>query len=69
MSGSSGVVAYEIANDAITVQFEDGGTYLYTYTSAGQAHIEKMKALASTGKGLSTYIVRNVRKKYAARLR
>jgi hypothetical protein len=68
LSGDSGVVAYQIGGDSITVQFEDGGTYVYNYASAGRQNIEQMKRLAKAGKGLSTYIVRNVRKKYASRL-
>ena len=68
LSGNSGVAAYKIARDAITVEFGDGGTYLYTKQSAGHANIEQMKVLARTGKGLSTFIVNNVREKYAAKL-
>lgn len=66
-SGNSGVVAYEIGRDSIAVEFEDGVTYLYTYKSAGRSNIERMKALAATGSGLSTFIVRHVRKAYAAK--
>ena len=69
LSGESGVVAYEIDSDSIKVEFEDGGLYLYTYASTGITKIEKMKALASSGRGLATFIVRHVREAYAARLR
>jgi len=69
LSGRSGVVAYETSPDSITVEFEDGGTYLYTYQSAGAPQVEEMKLLAATGRGLSTFIVTHVRKAYAARLR
>jgi hypothetical protein len=69
LSGNSGVVAYRIARDAITVEFEDGGLYLYTVESAGALNIERMKALAAAGRGLSTFIVRHVRDAYAAKLR
>jgi hypothetical protein len=66
---NSSVRAYEIGNDSITVQFSDGTVYLYTYQSAGQNNIEKMKALAIAGRGLNSYIMLHVKKAYAARLR
>lgn len=69
LSGNSGVIGYEIAPDAITIEFEDGGVYRYTYQSAGRRNIEKMKTLAVAGKGLSSFIVRQVRKAYATKLR
>lgn len=69
LSGRSGVVAYEIAPDSITVEFEDGAVYLYTEESAGRSDLEAMKGLADAGRGLSTFIVRHVRMAYAARLR
>ncbi|MEX0779514.1 MAG: hypothetical protein WD037_07255 [Balneolales bacterium] len=69
LSGTTGVVAYETADNSITVKFQGGGTYLYTYQSAGQSNVEQMKELAASGKGLSTFIVRNVRNSYAMKLR
>lgn len=63
------MVSYEIARDAIAVEFEDGAIYLYTYESAGRSNIEQMKKLALAGSGLSTFIVKRVRKAYAAKLR
>ncbi|WP_410854534.1 hypothetical protein [Paraburkholderia sp. SIMBA_054] len=36
LSGQSGVVAYEISDDAITVKFRDGDVYLYDYATAGR---------------------------------
>lgn len=65
INGDSGVVAYEIADESITVQFE-GTTQLYTYSyaSAGQSHIETMKKLAAKGDGLNAYINNNVKFKY-----
>ncbi|MGI9025329.1 MAG: hypothetical protein ACR2GP_07060 [Burkholderiaceae bacterium] len=62
-------MAYKIARDSIAVEFEDGAIYLYTEESAGASHIERMKDLAEAGLGLSTFIVRYVRKAYATRLR
>jgi hypothetical protein len=69
LSGDSGVVAYEIGSDWIDVKFQDGWIYRYSYASAGPFHVEIMKGLAKDGRGLSTYVVRNVRKSYASKRR
>ncbi len=67
--GNSGVTAYEIGNTSITVQFQDGATYLYTYASAGANNIEQMKRLAIAGQGLGSFISTHVRKGYERKLR
>lgn len=67
-SGNSSVVAYEIADDSITVQFRGGSTYIYNYASTGAAHVDQMKELAISGMGLAGYINRYVRKAYAAKM-
>jgi hypothetical protein len=69
LGGDSGVIAYEIGSDFIRVQFSDGSVYLYTYASAGSHNIEHMKQLARHGRGLNSFIMRNVRKAYARRER
>lgn len=69
LGGNSGVVGYEIGDDFIRVQFSDGSIYLYTYTSAGSKNIEQMKRLARIGRGLNSFINRNVRKAYARKER
>jgi hypothetical protein len=69
LGGDSGVVAYQIGDDFIRVQFSDGSMYLYTYASAGVDNIERMKELARRGQGLNAFINRNVRKAYARRER
>lgn len=69
LSGHSGVLAYEAGDDWIKVKFEDGGLYLYTHESAGPDNIEHMKMLATTGRGLATFIVQHVRTGYAEKLR
>jgi hypothetical protein len=69
LSGDSGVRAYRNGPGSITVEFQDGATYLYTYASAGRTHVEAMKQLAMRGQGLSTYIARHVREAYASRQR
>jgi hypothetical protein len=65
LSGNSGVEAFELADDAITVRFRDGATYLYDYSATGRAEVEQMKSLAREGRGLSTYISRVVHNKSA----
>ena len=64
LDGHSGVVAYEIAPDAIAVRFNSGEIYDYTYAATGEARVETMKMLAEAGQGLSTYISRFVRDDY-----
>ncbi|MCR4427652.1 MAG: hypothetical protein NUW23_15980 [Firmicutes bacterium] len=69
LGGDSGVVAYEIGDDFVRVQFWDGSIYLYTYASAGVNNIERMKELARGGQGLNAFINRYVRKAYARKER
>ncbi|MBX3022475.1 MAG: hypothetical protein KF799_12450 [Bdellovibrionales bacterium] len=66
-SGRSGVTRYEMSSDSITVEFNDGDIYVYTYKSAGKAYVERMKELAQAGRGLSTFISQNVKSKYAVK--
>ena len=66
--GNSNIYSYSIGSDRIEVTFYGGDTYLYTYFSAGQLHIEHMKSLAMKGSGLNSYINRNVRKNYARKI-
>lgn len=67
--GDSGISAYAVSSDSIIIRFKHGGTYLYTYASAGAHAIEAMKQLAARGNGLNTYINKYVRNRYARRLR
>ena len=69
LGGDSGIVAYEIGADSITVEFRDGSQYLYTYVSTGANDIEQMKSLAQAGQGLNGFISSHVRKRYAQKLR
>lgn len=56
----SGVEAFEIKADSITVKFKkEIQRYLYTYSSAGRKVIELMKSLALANNGLSTFISQN----------
>ena len=52
----SGVVAYEIDVDSITVQFEQGWIYKYSNSSCGASAVNEMKICAKNQLGLSTYI-------------
>ncbi|HEX8562042.1 MAG TPA: hypothetical protein VF676_03585 [Flavobacterium sp.] len=64
-SGKSGVRGYEIATDYIRVLFTGkAAPYKYSYQSAGKAHVEQMKRLAKSGKGLATYISQHVKERY-----
>lgn len=65
----TGVIAYHINEDGITVQFQDGSFYLYDNERPGAAHVKKMKALARSGTGLSTYISQHVRENYKRKWR
>lgn len=65
----TGITAYEILDNSIRVQFVDGSIYVYDAVSPGVNHVERMKALAVAGEGLTTYINQHVRKAYARRER
>jgi len=42
LGGDSGVAAYEIGPDSITVQFREGSIYLYNNQSTGASNIQQM---------------------------
>lgn len=65
LSGKSGIAAFEISADSITVLFKDGGHYLYTFASTGAHNVLAMQKLAKAGSGLNSYIMRNSRMGYA----
>ncbi|GAB2563357.1 hypothetical protein ISP15_05495 [Dyella jejuensis] len=67
-SGRSGVSAYAIGKGFIRVRFGHDGTYEYTDTTPGRAHVHNMQRLATAGVGLSTYISRFVRDRYVRKL-
>jgi hypothetical protein len=68
LNGSSGIAAYEIRDRSIVVEFKHGGRYVYDYDIPGRKEVEEMKVCALEGRGLTTYINRNVRRRYAAKL-
>lgn len=67
--GDSGVIAYEIGQGQITVQFNDGSLYLYDGSRPGFGAVAEMQRLARAGVGLNSYISSMVRKNYARKLR
>jgi hypothetical protein len=67
-NGKSGVHAFDIAATSITVEFIGGDRYRYDYTVPGWAKVERMKLLARAGKGLASYISREIGPNYAAKL-
>ena len=69
LGGASAVVAYEMGNDFIKVQFRDGWIYTYTHESTGQGNVEHMKTLASAGSGLNSFISTVVKEQYASKSR
>ncbi len=64
LGGNSNVAAYEIAEDSITVRFNNGAMYLYNNSIPGGMLVEKMKQLAINGSGLNSLISSQVKKKY-----
>lgn len=57
LSGTSGVLWYQVETEAVVVTFVGRpDRYRYSYQSAGRENVEKMKALAVAGRGLSTFI-------------
>ncbi|TGE08019.1 hypothetical protein [Hymenobacter fodinae] len=56
---TSGVIAYMLGPDFITVQFETFKQYKYSYRTAGKQMVDKMKELALASQGLSTFIAQN----------
>ena len=67
-SGKSGVAAYESGEGFIRVRFIHDGTYEYTDTRPGRLHVGNMQKLADAEIGLSTYISRFGRERYARKL-
>jgi hypothetical protein len=64
-SGNSGVIAYEIGDDYITVWFVNGHKpNTYNSIRPGISRVAKMKELAILGQGLNTYISKYVGKNF-----
>ena len=69
LSGDSKVARYQIAKDAMTIQFADCSVYIYTNQSADPGNISKMKSLAVAGKGLGTFIGANLEDRFSRKIR
>ncbi|MEO8887079.1 MAG: hypothetical protein ABI367_13530 [Mucilaginibacter sp.] len=67
-SQDTGVIAYQIGKNSISIKFMDGSVYVYSVKSAGAKAIADMKALAQKGEGLTTYINQHVREHYEVKL-
>ena len=66
-NGSSGVVAFEIAEEFIDVKFAAGEIYRYSSRRPGARDLQHMKELALRGEGLSTFISRHIRTRYESK--
>lgn len=64
-----GVRAYEIGPDSIDVEFTSGWIYHFSYQKPGMLRVERMKQLAESGRGLSTFINKHVKNRYESRWR
>lgn len=69
LSGDSGVVAYEPGQGSIVIEFRDGWKYEYDEDSAGVEAIATMLRLAREGRGLSAFVSRSARERYARKFR
>ena len=69
LGGNSGVAAYEATEDSIQIVFSSGSYRNYLYNSArpGKVAVEKMKQLATAGRGLNSCISSVVKGNYAKR--
>lgn len=66
---SHGVVAYEIHAESIDVEFTSGWIYHFSYVQPGQLRVDRMKELAQSGRGLSTFISKHVKNRFESRRR
>jgi hypothetical protein len=64
-----GVLAYELNPDSIDVEFTSGWIYHFSYSNPGQLRVDRMKELAESGKGLSTFISKHVKNRFESRRR
>lgn len=64
-----GVRAYHIKDHAIDVEFTSGWVYHFSYSKPGPLRVERMKELAESGHGLSTFISKYAKNRYESRRR
>lgn len=68
-TGRSGVIGFEIGRRHIDVQFIDGHVYRYARPQITKAEFDEMARRAKHRDGLSTYITRHIRGRYARKWR
>lgn len=62
-----GVQGYEIGPESIDVEFSSGWIYHFNHQKPGPQRVERMKQLAESGHGLSTFISKHVKNRFASR--
>ena len=65
LNGNSGIRKYDIGQDWIRLQFQSPTIYVYDYQRPGKDHVDRMKVLALSGRGLDTYVSQDVRGAYS----
>ena len=65
---SSGVTHFVLLPAAMILLFANGAAYLYTEQYVGSIHLHTMQRFAAAGRGLSTYINRNIGERYTDKL-
>lgn len=69
LSGNSGVAEFEIGSGFIRIRFVNKSTiYTYDHTKPGQQHVSQMQSRAIAGRGLSTYIAKYIKGRYASKV-
>ena len=56
LEGNSGIVAYEIFEDAIDIEYKSGGVYTYTKENLGDVNFAIVVSLAIAGAGLNAFL-------------
>ena len=67
-TGKSGVVGFDLLDDAIVIAFVGGERYRYGERAPGRAHVANMRRRARMGRGLATYISQFVGDNYEEKL-
>ena len=67
--GDADVSAFDISDDAIRVEFNNGDILLYTNNKLGSDKIEKMKNIAMQGGNLSCFISKHAKNDYDVKVR
>ncbi|MDR6992134.1 hypothetical protein [Luteimonas sp. 3794] len=65
--GGSGVRAWSISDDTLSIEFVDGAVYDYRRQDIGSRLFAAACSAARAGRGLSTCVSRHLRQRYAQR--